>query len=199
MHFFQQMGRDEDRALTRHRVDQHAHRVFLVGIEAVGGLVEHQHRRIVQDRLRQAHAAAKTFRERADGLLEHVFQFQPHHHFVETAKRHVAIEAAHADHENEELADGHLAVARRTFGQVAKRALGREGLLAHVVTAHARRTRRRREEARDHAHGRGLAGAVGTKQAEHLARLGTQAQRVDRGQRAVATGESVGFDHRVAV
>ena len=44
---------------------------FWFGIEAVGGLIEDQHRRIVHDRLRQADAAPEALRQGLDGLLEH--------------------------------------------------------------------------------------------------------------------------------
>ncbi len=44
---------------------------FWFGVEAVGGLVEDQHRRVVEDRLRQADAAPETLGQRLDGLLEH--------------------------------------------------------------------------------------------------------------------------------
>src|SRR6185369_6070495 len=90
---------------------------------------------------------------------------------------------------------GQLAIARRALRQIAQRALGLQRLLAHVVAAHARRARAGLEEARDHAHGGGLAGAVGAQQPEHLARFGAETQRVHRREGTIASSEQFGFDH----
>ena len=59
----------------RHVADQPAHGMFLVGVEAVGGLVQHQHLGIVQDRLGQADAAAKALGQGFDRLVQHALKF----------------------------------------------------------------------------------------------------------------------------
>ncbi len=64
-----------------------AHLVLLIGIETVGGLVEDQHLRIVQQRLGQADAALEALRERFDRLFEHAAQLQPLDHVVEPMAR----------------------------------------------------------------------------------------------------------------
>ena len=51
---FENVGGNDDRLAFAHLPDQLAHFVLLVRVEAVGRLVQNQHRRIVQDRLREA-------------------------------------------------------------------------------------------------------------------------------------------------
>ena len=53
-------------------LDELAHVVLLVRVQAVGRLVEEQHGRVVHERLGEPHAAAVALGERADGLVHHV-------------------------------------------------------------------------------------------------------------------------------
>ena len=134
---FEDVGRDHDDLVLRHRADQRAHLVLLVRIEAVGRLVEDQHLRVVQQRLRQADAALEALRQRLDDLLEHARQAEARDDVVEPRAAPLAGQAAHVGDEFEEGAHRHFAVARRAFGQVAHAGLGRERL------GLARRGRRR--------------------------------------------------------
>ena len=59
-----------------HRPDQPAHLVFLVRVEAVGRLVEDQHLRVVQDRLREADAALEALGQGLDRLVQHPVELQ---------------------------------------------------------------------------------------------------------------------------
>src|ERR1700761_2614059 len=189
------MGGDKNRALPRHRVDQLTHGVLLIGVEAIGRFVQHQHRRIVNDRLGKADAATQTLGQGIDAGIEHAFQLEPADHFFETAIALVRAHAAYAHDEDKKLAYGHFTVARRTFGQVTQRALGFYRLLDHVVPAYARAASARYEKAGDHAHHGGFARTVGAEQAKHLAGFGANAQRIDRSKVSVASGEVVGLDH----
>ena len=102
---FEDVRRDHDDLVARHRVDQRAHFVLLVRIEAVGRLVEDQHRGIVQDRLREADAALEALRQRVDRLFEHALQMQPRDRRRRGARwRALALEPAHVGDEFEELA-----------------------------------------------------------------------------------------------
>ncbi len=58
---FQNVGRDHDDLVLRHLVDQDTDFLLLIRIEAVGGLVQDQHRRVTDHRLRETHAASKAF------------------------------------------------------------------------------------------------------------------------------------------
>ena len=77
IHLFEDVGGDDDDLVARHLVDERAHFVLLVGIETVRGLIEDQHRRVVDQRLREADAAPEAFGERVDGLREHLLELQP--------------------------------------------------------------------------------------------------------------------------
>ena len=57
-----------------------------------------------------------------------------------------------------------------------------------VVAAHRDLPGRGRDEARDHAHGRGFAGAVGPEEAEHLAGRDREGQVVHGKDLAIALG-----------
>ena len=80
IHLLQDVGGDDDHLVGRHGLDQLAHLVLLVRVEAVGGLVQDQHRRVVQDGLGQADAAAKALGQRLDGLLQDAAELQPLDH-----------------------------------------------------------------------------------------------------------------------
>ena len=66
---FEQMGRDDDRLVRPHFVDDLAHLVFLVGVEPVGRLVEDQHLRIVQQCLGHADTPPVALRQGLDRLV----------------------------------------------------------------------------------------------------------------------------------
>ena len=68
----EQMGRNDDRLVGPHRGDDLAHLVFLVGVEPVGRLVEDQHLRIVQQRLRHPDAAPVALRQGFDRLVQNL-------------------------------------------------------------------------------------------------------------------------------
>ena len=64
IHFFENVRGDHDDLVRRHVADQFPHLVLLVRIQAVGGLVQDQHRRVVQDGLGQSDAALETLGQR---------------------------------------------------------------------------------------------------------------------------------------
>ena len=66
-------------------LDQFAGLDDLFGVEAGGGLVEHQHVGVVNDGLRQAHALAVALGELADQLVAHVAERATFGHFVHAA------------------------------------------------------------------------------------------------------------------
>ena len=68
------MGGDDDGLIRGHAADQPAHRMLLVGVEPVGGFVQHQHVGIVQDRLGQADPAAKALGQGLDRLVQHALK-----------------------------------------------------------------------------------------------------------------------------
>jgi hypothetical protein len=99
-----------------------AHLVLLVRVEPVGRLVEDQHLRVVQDRLRQPDAARKPFDRVSIALFEHRLELQALRSRARAARGAQRRRAAHVGDEAEEAAHGHLAVARRALGQIAEQA-----------------------------------------------------------------------------
>ena len=76
--------------------------MLLQRIEAVGGLVEDQHLRVVHDGLRQADAALEAFREGFDGLLQHRFELQPADDVIEPRLAVLALQRAQVGDEIQE-------------------------------------------------------------------------------------------------
>ena len=149
--------------------DQAPHLDDLVGIEAGGGLIEHQDLGVVQQGGRESHALAVALRELADRAGEHPADAAGVHHHRQATTARVEVEAAHLRHEAQVILDQHVVVERRVLRQIADPFLHRQWLLDHVESGH-RRGARTRQEVADHDLDRGgLAGPVGTEQAHHLA------------------------------
>ena len=72
--FFQQVGGDHDGLLGGNLADQFANHMFLVGVQAIGGLVHDQYVGIVQDGLGQADPAAKTLGQVLDRPVNYGFK-----------------------------------------------------------------------------------------------------------------------------
>ncbi len=66
--FIELVRGDQDRLVGGHARDERAHRLLLVGIEAVGGFIQDQHGGVVDDGAGERNAAAIAFRERLDRL-----------------------------------------------------------------------------------------------------------------------------------
>ncbi|CAM5527602.1 hypothetical protein SSTU70S_03289 [Stutzerimonas stutzeri] len=161
-------------------LDQLAHLMFLVRVETVGGLIEDQHARIVEDRLRQSDAALEALGQCLDGLAEHLLQLHLRDRRLDPLALGRATETAHLGDEFEEAAHAHVAITGRAFGQIADLALGLQRLRLDVVAEDAGAAGGRREEAGQHLHGGGLAGAVRAEKAQHLARLDAERQGIHR-------------------
>ncbi len=66
----QNVGGKNDRLRFAHLPNQRANLVLLVWIEAIGRLIEHEHFRIVDDRLRETGAMPIALRQRLDALVD---------------------------------------------------------------------------------------------------------------------------------
>src|SRR6185295_16096800 len=97
--------------------------------------------------------------------------------------------------ELEERPRRHLGIARRALRQIADAAFGSHGLRFDVVPANEHAARRGGQEAGDDAHRRGLARAVRTQEAEHLAGLDPEAQVVYGAEPPILFGEALDIDH----
>ena len=72
--FFEDVCGENDRLFLAHALDESAHLVLLVGVEAVGRLVKNQDVRIMNDRLRQTGTVFVALRQGVDRLVEHSFE-----------------------------------------------------------------------------------------------------------------------------
>ena len=79
------VGRDHDRLVAGHLGDQLAHPVLLVRVQAVGRLVEHQHGRIVHDRLGEADPALEALGQGLDRAVRHLLELGPRDRRVDPA------------------------------------------------------------------------------------------------------------------
>ena len=163
------MRREDDRFLLAHAADELAGFVFLVGVQAVGRFVEHEDVRVVQNRLRQAGAVLVTLGEGVGALVDDRLQEAHLDGAIHGLLARLAAQAAQFRAEAEKAVHRHVRVGGRVLGQVADEFLGRDGILQHVMAADGDAAGRGRDEAREHAHGGGLARAVGPEEAEDLA------------------------------
>ncbi len=74
---FEDVRGNDDGLLARDLADERADFVLLQRIEAVGGLVEDQHLRVVHDGLGEADAALEALGQRFDGLGDDRLELQP--------------------------------------------------------------------------------------------------------------------------
>ena len=98
------------------------------------------------------------------------------------------LEVADVGDKLEETADRHLAVGRCALGQITHARLGRHRCLFDVVPAHGDLSCGRRDEARDHAHGRRLSRTIRAQEAQHFAWRDAEGQVIDGQLVAVSLG-----------
>jgi hypothetical protein len=165
-------------------------------IEAVGGLVEQQELRVVNQRLRQLDPLLHAGGVAADGPVTLLVEPHVAQHLRGPLPRRGGGEAGHAAHVGHELGGGGIGREAVVLGQVAHE-LADLRPLARDVQAHYRcGPRRRVDEAQQDLEQGALAGAVGADQPDD-AGLHLEVQRVERGDvLAVALGEVSGLDER---
>ena len=164
----QVLGREQDGGAGRHAgLDRLPELEAAARVEPGGGLVQEDHRRADHERRRQvepaAHAARVRLREPVRGVgqgealeqLAGALLCRPAAHVVEPA-----------DH-LEVLVPGQVLVDRRVLAGEADLGSERGSVPDHVEPGNARRAAVRREQRREDAYGRGLAGPVRAEQAQH--------------------------------
>ena len=190
------VGGEDDGLLGSHLLDEVAHLVLLVGVEAVRGLVEYEHRRIMEKRLREAHALLVALREGFDGLPAYRSEMAEADDALEARLLlRGGAEAPGFRDKAEKLLDGHLGVGGRVFRQVADQALHGDGLGGDIVAADQRDAGGRAEKARDQLHRGGFAGAVRPEEPEDVAALDGEGDTIHRPQGSVVLNQTFDFDH----
>ncbi len=194
-YLFENVGGNDHDLVLRQALDELAHLMFLVGVEAVGGLVEDQHTRVMENRLSQADTAFEALGQRLDALRQHLLQLHLLHRALDAQLLLGAAQAAHLGDEFEKTTHRHVAIARRAFGQVTDLPLGLEGLGLDIATEDARGAGGRRKKAGEHLHGGGFAGPVGAEKAQHFAWLDLERQVIDCRVLRKTLGQVSYFDH----
>ena len=175
----QDVGGNDDQLVLAELVDQAPHLVLLIRIETVGRFIQYQHLRVVNQRLRQSDAAAKALRQRLDDLMDHRSQAQPIDDDGAPLTPAFAGQSAHVGDEIQELGGGHFTVARGALREISHAGLGGHGRSLDVVSADGHLSGGRGDEARDHAHGRGFARAIGAQESQHFSRRYAEGQVID--------------------
>ena len=164
-------------------------------VEAGGGLVEEQDRRVVEDRARDHQPLGEAARERHHRRLGALGEVELDEQVVGGGARGGGAHAEEAAVEVEVLPHGERAVERVRLRHDADQLLGDRGVRDDVDVVHERLSRRRDHARGQHARGGGLAGAVGAEQPEDLALGDGQVEPVDRGDAArVDLGQIDGAD-----
>ena len=169
--------------------------MLLVGVEAVGRLVEDHDVGVVQERLGQADPALEALGQGVDRPVEHAVEMCRLDGMGDALGALGAVEAAHGGDEFEKAGRGHVGIGRRALGQIADVLLGLDRLVDHVEAADLGAAAGRRQVAGDDLHGRRLAGAVGPEEAQDLAALDGKAHAVDGADRSETLGYGGNLDH----
>ena len=193
--FFEDVCGENDRLFLAHALDESAHLVLLVGVEAVGRLVKNQDVRIMNDRLRQTGTVFVALRQGVDGLVEHSFEHARLNRAVNRLLLGVAGQAAQVGGKGQKTEHCHIGIARRVLRQIADQAFGGQRILDNIEAANGHPSRRRRVKARDDAHGCGFTGTVGPEKPEHFAALDAERNIVDRALGAERLHQIFNFDH----
>jgi len=124
---------EDNRLLGSHLLDEIPNLVFLVRIKPIRRLVEHEHRRVVQESLRETDALFETLgrvsivcgapgsngRDRPPARCADALRDRP--------------KAAHLRDETEKLLDGHLRIGGRVLREVAHHPLHRHGIDGDIM------------------------------------------------------------------
>jgi hypothetical protein len=197
-HLGQDMRRQDHRVLAGERADQGPDLGDLPGVEADGGLVEDEHIRVPEQRLREADALPVALRQLADHPVAHVRDEAAVHHVGDPPPARAAPHPFDLRHEVEVGRHRQVRVEGRVLGQVSDAAPHLERLGEDVEARHTRRARAGRHEAREDLHRGGLAGAVRAEKADDAALVDAEGHAVDRGDRPVVLGKLIDLDHDMA-
>ncbi len=191
--FFEDMGGNHNNLVAAfgQLLNQPANLMLLVWVQTIGGLVQNQHLRVVQNGLGQTDPALEPFGQRLDALAEHVLQFDLLNGALHLTLALGTSQATNTGDKFKEALDAHVAVTGRTFRQIAHLLLRQQRLGLNIEAADRRRTAIRRQKSGQHLHGGGLAGPVGPEKTEHFTRLDVKRQIVDGDVIAEAFGQAV--------
>ena len=176
-------------------MDEPADLVNLARVESDRRLVEHQHRRIVNDRLREAHALAIALGKLAADAMGHVGEAANLEHALDRVVDLRAAQSAQLGDEAQVGLHAHVGVERRRLGQVADTPARFQRLGEDVQAVNQYGAGRRRHETGDDPHRSGFAGAVGAEEAQDRALVGLEGDVAHGNEVTVALGQVFYLDH----
>ena len=185
-------GQHDGVAVAVEAPDEAPQRLAQFDIDAGGRLVEHDHRRLVHQRLRDQHAALHAAGQRAHVGVRLAGQVEVLHHLVDP--RAVVAQAEVARLHGQRFAHREERVEHQLLRHHAQRAACGAVIAADVVAHDARRAAIRAHQSRENADQRGLAGAIGAEQPEKLTAFDAEADAGQRLQAAVTLGDVADFD-----
>ena len=196
LHHVEQVRAVEDRAAPlREERDDVLEQEGRVGVEAVEGLVEDHERRIVDQGREDQHLLLHALRKRGHRVVADVDEPEDFEKPFEPALDLLIGQAVQAAHEAAVLEGRHRLVERGRLGHVADAALHGDRVLDGIEPADRDGPGVRLEGGGQDADRRGLARAVGSEVAEHLAWLDGDAHLVQRGLFAEGLGYLFEPDH----
>ena len=125
----------------------------------------------MDDGLREAHALAITFRKLPDDLVSNVRDGAALAGVVDPCAQVRPGQPLELADECQILGNPHFRINRRSLGQISDALFHFERLFENVESGHRGRAAGGRQEARQHAHRRGFAGAVRSQKSDDLPSL----------------------------
>ncbi len=156
-------------------------------IDAGGRLVEHNHWRLVHQRLRHQHAPLHSAGQCAHVAIGARRQAQIGEHLIDP--RAVVGQPEVTRLKSQRFAHGEKRIEREFLRHNAQRQARRTVVVNHVVAHHGHPPTGRAHETGNNRNQCGLAGAIGPEQAEEFSALNLQIDTVERERRAVALGD----------
>ena len=194
--FGEDVAGDEDRfAHVAQLFEERFHFEASAGVEAAGGFVEDQHRRVVDERFGQAEPLLHAAGEAVDEVVALVGEVEQLEHVADDGFAAAARDLVGDGEEVQELPDLHAVVHAEVVGHVADAFADADRVARDAVAVDGAFAGGGAEQRGQEADGRAFAGAVGADEAEHLAGADLEIQVRHGDEFAVDLGEVAEFDH----
>jgi hypothetical protein len=187
-------GDDDGHALVEELVQQVPELAAADGVDAVGRLVEQQHARLVQERAGEGELLVHAAGQRVGAAVAEAGQARDVEKALLAGAHRGGGQAEEVAEKPEVLVDAEVAVEAVLLGHVAEGFEGLGGAGRDELAADEGGAGVGDQEAREHADGGGLAGAVGAHEAVELARAEREGQTAHGRGVAEAAREGAGFD-----
>ena len=190
-------GQDDGHALLLEPVKAIPNQVPRLRVEAGRGLVEQEKAGLVDERTGDREPSFHATGEGLDFVFGAVLELDELEQLLRAGSRDVTRNIEVAGVGEQVFVDPEFHVERVGLGHHPQPRSDSRAVDHRIEAEHAKLATGRRRDAADHAHRRRLAGAVRSEEAERLAPLDVEVDRVDRDQFVEALGQATGMDKRV--